>query len=111
MKRMRGMTAEERTIYWCSIVNSAQEVAYRVEQYNDALDSELKDSIRKRREREMLQAIERLAGRYNEGVSDAALRYINGEKAVTERDRRRGGYSNVVPLKRKGFVVQPIARE
>ncbi len=28
MKRMKGMTAEERSIFWCAIQNLSQEVAY-----------------------------------------------------------------------------------
>jgi hypothetical protein len=110
MKRMKGMTAEERSIFWCAIQNLSQEVAYRVRRYNEAQDEGLNGSIRKRREREMFQAVEQLAVRYDEGISDAALRYFSGEEAVKERDKRRGKSGKVVPLKRAGFVVTPPPR-
>ncbi len=97
MKRMKGMPAEERSIFWCAIQNLSQEVAYRVRRYNEAQDEGLNGSIRKRREREMFQAVEQLAVRYDEGISDAALRYFSGEEAVKERDKRRGKSGKVVP--------------
>ncbi len=112
MKRMKGMTDEEKSIFWCVVHNLAQEVAYRVDRYNDAYDEDLKPSIRKRREREMFKAVERLAERYNEGISDAALRYFGGETAVRQRDQRlTRQMGNVVPFKRRGVLVKPPVRE
>lgn len=111
MKRMRGMTAEERNIFWCAMSNLAQELAYRVDRFNDAFDDKLKESIRKRRERELFKAIETLAQRYNEGISDGALRYFGGEEAVRERDKRLSRSGAVIPLKRSGRLVSPPPRE
>ncbi len=45
----------------------------------------------------MFQAVEQLAVRYDDGISDAALRYFSGEEAVKERDKRRGKSGKVVP--------------
>ena len=98
----RKLATVERRLREVALLNAAENVVYRRNRYYDAREEQLKGSIVDRRYREYMVACETMVEIGSQGITDAYLRWMGGEKAVADRDKLLGAGADVVPFKRGG---------
>jgi hypothetical protein len=99
------LTAIEKNLRECSMLNMGAEVAYRRNRYWAAKDEGLSQSATRRRQREFSNACEAPVEVSASRLPDAYLRHAYGEDAVHERGQLLGAGADVFPLKRNGRPI------